>query len=103
MVTEKVVAAVAVNLCLDERTLVEVLALLLVLIDPQIGEHLSNFVGHKPTEQGVAGILRGCGQNTGVEVFLDVEDIPNLGSQHAPLVIAEVIDDDEEHLLVTVK
>ena len=62
MVREGVAAAIAVYLRLYEWSLIEVLALLLLLIDPKVGKHLGNLVGHEPRKDGVAGILRSRGQ-----------------------------------------
>ena len=103
MIRERVVATIAVQLRLDERFLVQVLAFLLVLIDPEVGKHLRNLVGHQSREDGVAGILRSGGQDAEVEVFVDVELVANLLRQHAPLVVAEVVEHDDEHLLALVE
>ena len=103
MVGEGVAAAVAVELGLDEGCLVEVLALLGVFIDPKVGEHLGDEVGHEAREDGVAGVLCGGGQDAEVEVFVDVELVGNLSLQGAPLVEAEVVDDQEENLLSAIE
>ena len=102
MVRKLVVAAVAVDLRLDERFLVEVLTLLLVLIDPQLWKHLGYLLRHQPAEDGVAGILRGGGKDAEIDLLVDVEEVGHLAGEHAPLVEAEVVDDDQEDLLATV-
>jgi len=103
VIGEGVLAAVALEERLYERRLVEVLALLAVLIDPQVREHLGDDVWHQAREDGVARILRGRGQDGTVEALVDMEEVGNLVHQDAPLVVAEVIDDDEEHLLAFVQ
>ena len=46
VIREGVTPAVALQLRLDERFLVKVLAFLLVLVDPQVREHLCYLYGH---------------------------------------------------------
>ena len=99
MVRERVVASVALYLRAYERLLVEVLALVLVFVHPQFGEHLLNLLGHQTREDGVAGVLRSRRQNAGVHILLNVEHVAYLLREHAPLVVAEVVYHDEEHLL----
>ena len=96
-------ATVAVYLGLDEWRLVEVLALFLVFIDPQLGKHLRYLRRHEAAEDGVARILGGCGQDAGIHVFVYLEEVADFLSQHAPLVVAEVVDDHEKHLLAAVE
>ena len=38
-----------------------------------------------------------------IELFFDVEQVADFFGEHAPLVVAEVIDNDEEHFLPVVK
>ena len=95
--------AIAFYLCLDKRCLVEVLALVLILVNPEVGEHLCYLLWHESAEDGITRILCGCWQDAGVEVFLYVEHIAYLLSKHAPLIVTEVINHDEEHLLALVK
>ena len=57
VVGELIVAAVALYLCLYQRTLIEVLTLLLVLIDPQLWEHLRYLGGHQSAEDSITCIL----------------------------------------------
>ena len=47
MIREGVLSAIALQLCLDEWCLVEVLAFLLVLVDPQVRKHLGYLVWHQ--------------------------------------------------------
>ena len=103
VIRERVVTAEAFYLCADERTFVQVLAFLFVLVDPQFWEHLRNLYGHQAREDGVACILCRCRKNAHVEFLLRFEQVANLLGNHAPLVIAEVVDDDEEHLLAFVE
>ncbi len=103
MVGEGILPSVALQLRPDQGFLVQVLALLAVFIDPEVGEHLGDVVGHESAEDGVAGILCGCGQDAQVEVLLHREGVGNLVQEDAPLVVAEVVDDDEEDLLALVE
>ena len=101
MIRERLFPAIALHLCLDKRLLVQVLAFFLVLVDPQLGEHLRNLVGHESAEDGVTGILGGSRQDAAVEVFVDVELIAQFSGEHAPLVVTEIIEHHEEHFLTT--
>ena len=47
VIGEGVVAAVALYLRLNQRRLVQVLALLVFLVHPQVGEHAGYLVGHE--------------------------------------------------------
>ena len=78
MIGEGVLAAVAVEEGLDERSFIQVLPFLLVLIDPQFGEHLGNLVGHESAEDGIPCILCGGGQDAHIQLFLDVEQVTDL-------------------------
>ena len=99
MIREGVALAVALQLCLDEWLLVEVLALLFVLVNPQVWEHLCNLYRHQSGEDRIAGILGGGGQDAAIDILVNVEQVANLALQHLPLVVAEVVEHDEEHLL----
>ena len=103
MIGEGVMAAIAFQLGADERFLVEVLALLLVLVDPQVGEHSGYLVGHQSGEDGIAGILRRRGQDAAIDVLVNFKLITNLALQHLPLVVAEVVEHNEEHLLALIE
>ena len=99
VIGEAIVAAVAFNLCFDERCLVEVLPLFFVFIHPQVREHRRYLPGHQTTEDGVACILCGGRQNAHIEVFLYVEHIADFLREDAPLIEPEVVNDDEKHFL----
>ena len=103
VVAEGVLAAVTVQLGLYERCLVQVLALVLVLVHPQVGKHLGYLVGHQSREDGVTRILGGGGQYAAVDVLIDDEHVGQLGAQRAPLVVAEVVEHDETYLLSLVQ
>ena len=103
VVGKSVVAAEAVELCLQQRRLVEVLAFLVVLVNPQMWKHLRYLVGHQSAEDGVARILRGCGQDAVVELFVNFEKFAKVGSYHAPLVVAEIVEHHEKDLLACVE
>ena len=88
---------------LNERSLVQVLALLALLIDPQVGEHALDIDGHQSREDGVAGILCCRGQDGGVQLLaLDIVDIGKQGADGPPLVQPEVVDDHEADFLLVV-
>ena len=66
VIRERVPAAIAFELCLDQRLLVEVLALFAVLVHPKLREHLGDIVGHEAAEDSIAGILRRSRQDAAV-------------------------------------
>ena len=103
VIAERVVASEPFYLRLHQRLLIEVLALLLVLIDPQVRKHLCYLVGHQSAEDSVACILCGGGQDAGVDVVVDIEERCYLRRHHAPLVISEIVDHDEENLMSLVE
>ena len=88
---------------MDERCFVEVLAFFTVFIHPEVWEHLSNDVGHEAREDGIAGILSGGGEDAAVEALVDLELVCNLIHDDSPLVVTEVIDDEEEYFLALVQ
>lgn len=47
--------------------------------------------------------MRGGRKDAHVELLVDVEQVADVFSQHAPLVIAEVIYHDQEHLLALIE
>ena len=61
MIGEGVLTTIALQLCLDEGRLVQVLTLFLIFIYPEVGEHLCNLVGHQTAEDGITRILCGSG------------------------------------------
>ena len=103
VVRERVLAAITFELRPDQRFFIEVLALLAVLIDPKLREHLGDVIGHESAEDGVASILRRCRKDAAIEVLLDCKGVANLVQQDAPLVVAEVVDDDKEDLLAFIQ
>ena len=78
VVRERVFPTVTVELCLNERTFIEVLPLFFILIHPQVGKEFCNLVGHQSAEDGVTGILRSSRQDAHIQMFLDVELVANL-------------------------
>ena len=59
-------ATITVKLGLNEWRLVKVFAFLFVFVNPQVREHLSNFVGHQTREDGITGILCSSRKNATV-------------------------------------
>ena len=95
-------ATIAFYLRTYERLLIDVLALLFVLVDPQIGKHTLYLFGHQTGEYGIAGILRSCRQDAHIHVFIDIEHLAYVLGERAPLVVAEVVDDNEKHFLAVI-
>ena len=98
-----VTPAIAFQLSLNERFFIQVLTFFLFLVNPQVRKHLCNLIGHQPAKNGITSILCSSGQNAEIQVFVYVEEISYLLTEHTPLVIAEVIHHDEEHLLPIIK
>ena len=98
VVGERVVTAVSFYLCPHKRFLVEVLALCLVFIHPQMWEHFGNLCRHQAAENGVAGILCDSGKDAEIGVFFDVEHVAYFLSEHPPLVVTEVVNHYQKHL-----
>ena len=65
-------------------------------------EHLLYLAGHESREYGVPCVLCGCGQYARVEFFLYVETAAYLIGKNAPLVVPEIVDDDEEYLFAVI-
>ena len=103
MIAEAVSLAVSVEHRLYQRLLVQVLALLLVFIHPELRKHLGNPVGHQTAEDGVPGVLRGGRQDAHIHILVNVEQLADVSRQHLPLVVSEVVYHDEEHLLPLVQ
>ena len=103
MIGEGVLPAITLKLCLNQWLLVEVLAFLLVLIDPKIRKHRCDLVGHQSAEDGIAGILRSGGKNTIIEILVDIKLFVDVLSEHAPLVITEIVEYDEEYFFALVQ
>ena len=103
VITEGIVLSESLYLGLYQRRLVQVLAFFLVLIYPEVREHFGYLVRHQTAEDGVARILRGGRKDAHVELLINVEQVADVFSQHAPLVIAEVIYHNQEHLLALIE
>ena len=98
MVTECILTAVTVQLGLDERPFVQVLALFFVFVHPKIRVHLGDFVRHQTGKDGVARILCGRGQDAAINIFVDEERIRQFRTECPPLVVTEIVQNDEKHL-----
>ena len=103
VVRKTVVTAESLDLRADEWTFVEVLAFFLVLIDPEFREHFGDLVRHQTRENRVSGVLRRRRQDAHIEFFADVEHFREVARDGAPLVVAEVVDDNQKHLLALVQ
>lgn len=103
IIGEGIVLAVALQEGLDHGLLVEILPFFALLVDPQLGEHLRNIQGHQPGEDRIAGVLRRRRQDGEVEVFVEGVEFAQHRLDALPLVVAEVVDEDEEDLLSRVK
>ena len=97
VVGEGLAAAIARQLLTNQFLFVEVFALVFLLIDPEVWIHLLDLERHQSGEDGIAGILRGSGKDAVVEVLFDVEVIREFCGEHAPLVKAAVVQDEEQH------
>lgn len=102
IVRECISFAEPVEQCLNEGSLVQVFSFLFVLVYPQVGEHASYLVGQQPGEDSVAGILRGCGQDTEIEVFLGRKVFVKQRFDYSPLVETEIVDEYEKYFLPVV-
>ena len=103
VVGERFAAAEAFELFGDEAFLVLVFAFVLLFVDPQVGIEFLDLQWHESGEQRVAGVLRRCGQDAVVQVFVDGEVVAQLPAQQAPLVQPEVVEHQNEHLLPRVE
>ena len=103
VIRKSLLTAIALQLGTNQRFLVQVLTLLLVFIHPEVGEHLLYLVRHQTTEDGVACILRGGGQDAVIHVLVDIKVGTQFARQHAPLVVTEVIEHHQEHLLARIE
>ena len=103
MIGESVLTTIALQLRLDEGSLVQVLTFFLVFVNPEVGEHLCNLVGHQTAEDGITRILCGCGQDAAVEALVDIELLAEFLGKHAPLVVTEIVEQHEEHFFAFVE
>ena len=103
MVREGFTAPVTLELRLDQRSFVKVLAFLFVLVDPQVGKHLGYLDRHEAAEYGVTGVLRSRRQYADVGLLVNIEHVAYFLRQHAPLVETEVVDDNHEDLFARIE
>ena len=103
MVRKGVLPTIPFQLRLNQRFLVQVLAFFFVLVDPQVGKHLGNLLGHQSREDSVTGILRGRGEYRTIHVLINLKLVAQLALQHLPLVIAEIIEHHQEHFFAFVQ
>ena len=97
------VLAVLAHQPLQKLLLVLVLAALLVVVEPLVGHQAVDGQRHQPREDGVAGVLRGGGEDGAVKVVLrHVVPAPQQRRNRPPLVVAEVVDQQQRGLGVLV-
>ena len=95
------VFAVAFEVFAQELLLELVLAAGVTLVKPVGGVFLGDNRRHQAGEQGVAGVMRGRGQDAVAHTLvLDVIVVVNQRVDAAPLVIAEIVDDEQEGALL---
>ena len=91
------------NLSSEELLLVLILATLLVVVEPLIGHQLIDGQRHQTRKNGVAGVLRSGRQYGAVEVVGgDIEVAAQHSAYGAPLVVAEVVDEQQRGLGVAI-
>ncbi len=101
---ELVVLALRLHLATQEILFVAVLPARLVVVEPQVGHDLVDGQRREPGEDGVAGILRGRGQDAAIEIlFLDLEKAVQSRADHPPLVEAEIVDEKKRRLVRCVR
>ena len=103
MIAETLSSAITCEQTRYQCLLMDILAIVFVLINPEVGKHLLYLHGHQTTEYGIAGILRRCRQNAHVKPFIDVETVGKFFSKYAPLIVSEVVDDEQKHLFFLVE
>ena len=80
-----------------------VLAALLVVVEPLVGHQLVDGQRHQAGENGIAGVLGRRGQDRAVEIVgRDVVVAAQQGADRAPLVVAEVVDQQQRGLGILV-
>ena len=93
--------AVPAEVLAEQFALVLVLVALLVLVDPVLWVFALDFRRQQSGEHGVAGELGGGGQEGVVDIVaFDAQVLLQQWLDGLPLVVAEVVDDDEEHRVV---
>lgn len=99
-----VVSAEAVELCLYEVFLVDVFAFFVVFPDPEVWVHFADLQRHQSCKDGIAGVLCGSGEDGEVLLLVgDGEEIGEEGLYGFPLVVSEIVDDDEEEFVSVVE
>ena len=73
IITESVFLAEPLDHRADQRRLVQVLALLTLLVDPQFGKHLLDLGRHQAREDGVAGVLGSRRQDAVIKALVEGE------------------------------
>ena len=88
----------------EELLLVLVLAAFLVVVEPFVGHQLVDGQRHQAGEDGVAGVLRRRGEDGAVEIVeRHVVVAPQQRGDRPPLVVAEVVDQQQRGLRVLVR
>ena len=95
--------AVSFKLSGYQRRLIEVLALLAILIDPQFRKHPFYIHRHQTREYGIAGILRGCRQYGTIHSVVKREIFAEQRTYDTPLVETEIIYEHEKHLFTRIE
>ena len=73
MIRECIVAAITLNDCTYQWSLVQVFVFFFVFIYPQFREQFSYLVRHQTGKNSVTGILCGSGQNAEIELLVYIE------------------------------
>ncbi len=88
----------------EELLLVLVLSAFLVVVEPFVGHQLVDGQRHQSREYGVAGVLGGRGQDGAVEIVLrHVVIASQQRGDRPPLVVAEVVDQQQRGLRILVR
>ena len=76
-----------------------ILTTLFVVVEPKIGHDLVDSQRSKSGKDRVAGVLGGGGQDAAIKIlFLDFEQVVKYRLNHPPLVVSEVVDQEESGL-----
>ena len=102
-ITKALTSSVSVELRLNQWCFIEVLALFLVFIYPQLREHRRNLVRHQSCEDGITSILGSGRKNRNIEVLIESEIICQLLTNHPPLVISQIIEHHQINLFSCVE
>ena len=97
------VLAEALQLLAEKLAFILVLGAFVLLVDPPFRVTTTDLERHQSGEERIAGILRSSRQNAVIDVVgLHAEIGLNQRLDGLPLVVAKVVDDDEEQRLVAV-